>query len=112
MGLKQIVNRSSNTIIVTLFLRYGDDPQKDAGAKSFTIAPGKMESISHSRLDIKANGIAITASSQDVAQYCEHKILRTGSELDELLNSNEVIAVSIPDRIKFDCLELTALVVE
>jgi hypothetical protein len=95
LAVKTFVNDSPATLQITLFIRQGDNPVNQDGTSSFTLAPGQTQTITYGDTqNIFLNGILLfTIFAGDLYSKIQFVTLR-GSELDNLLNTNNVVTIT------------------
>ena len=94
-GTKTFVNTSPATLQVTLFIREGNDPLSQDGTVSFILDPGETEVVTFGNAQNSfLNGILLfTIFVRDLYSKIQF-VTEVGSELDNLLNTNDVITIT------------------
>ncbi|MGG1290583.1 hypothetical protein ABE218_04200 [Bacillus smithii] len=94
-GTKTFVNTSPATLQVTLFIREGNDPLSQDGTVSFVLDPGETEVVAFGNAQNSfLNGISLfTIFAGDLYSKIQF-VTVVGSELDNLLNTNDVITIT------------------
>jgi hypothetical protein len=92
MAEKTFVNTTGATLQITLFIRQGESPVNQDGTSSFTLNPGETETITYGDAqNIFLNGLVMfTILDGDLYSKIQFVTIRE-SELDDLLNTNDVI---------------------
>ena len=94
MATKTFMNNSSATLQITIFIREGTNPLNQDGTVSFTLDPGETETVIYGTVEnIFLNGILLFTIVEDLYSNIQFVTL-ANSELDELLNTNDVITIT------------------
>jgi hypothetical protein len=95
MATKTFVNNSPATLQITLFVREGDQPANQDGTVSFALNPGQTESITYGDdQNIFLNGVLFFTIFQGDLYSKMQFVTVSESELDNLLNTNNVITIT------------------
>jgi hypothetical protein len=93
-GVKTFINTTASTLQITLFTRQGDNPANADGTTSFTLTPGQTSTITYgSQQNPFLNGISLTTTSQGEVYTKTQLVTAKSSQLDNLLNTNNVITI-------------------
>jgi len=92
---KTFINNSPATLQITLFIRQGNNPVNQDGTSSFVLNPGQSQTITYGDAqNIFLNGILLfTIFEGDLYSKIQFVTI-SGSELDDLLNTNDTITIS------------------
>ncbi len=94
MAEKTFINNSLATLQITIFIREGINPVNQDGTVSFTLDPGETETITYGTAEnIFLNGILLFTIFEDLYSKIQFVTL-ANSELDDLLNTNDVITIT------------------
>ncbi|WAH37525.1 right-handed parallel beta-helix repeat-containing protein [Alicyclobacillus dauci] len=92
MAVKTFTNNSPASLQITLFVRQGDDPVNQDGTVSFTLNPGQSQTITYGDgQNSFLNGLVLFTIFQGDLYSKVQFVTVTSSELDNLLNTNDVI---------------------
>ena len=100
-GMKKLINRTGNELMVTLVVRAGDQPDQTAGSVNVEMAAGpdkesgkdgSVQNVSYGNdVDIYLNGIETTMIKNGSAIGERRLVIERGSKLDNALNTNDTI---------------------
>jgi hypothetical protein len=92
---KTFVNNTLATLQITLFVRQGENPVNQDGTVSFILNPGQTQIITYGdEQNHNLNGITLfTIFEGDLYSNIQFVTI-SGSELDNLLNTNDVITIT------------------
>jgi hypothetical protein len=95
MAEKAFVNTTGVTLQITLFIRKGENPVNQDGTSSNTLDPGETKTIFYGGAqNIFLNGLEMfTILNGDLYSKIQFVTIRE-SELDDLLNTNNVITIT------------------
>ncbi|WP_233414515.1 right-handed parallel beta-helix repeat-containing protein [Thermaerobacillus caldiproteolyticus] len=94
-GTKTFINTSLATLQITLFIREGNDPINQDGTVSFTLNPEETQTITYGNdQNSFLNGILLFTIFQGDLYSKMQFVTVSGSELDNLLNTNNVITIT------------------
>jgi hypothetical protein len=95
MAEKTFINNSPATLQITLFIRQGDNPVIQDGTSSFTLNPGQTLTITYGDAENNfLNGILLfTIFEGDLYSKIQF-VTVSGSELDDLLNTNDTVSIT------------------
>ncbi|MBT2730211.1 right-handed parallel beta-helix repeat-containing protein [Bacillus sp. ISL-75] len=95
MAEKTFINNSPATLQITLFIRQGANPVNQDGTSSFTLNPGQTLTITYGDApNIFLNGILMfTIFAGDLYSKIQF-VTVSGSELDDLLNTNDTVTIT------------------
>ncbi|WP_438346947.1 right-handed parallel beta-helix repeat-containing protein [Paenibacillus sp. FA6] len=94
-GIKTFINNDQGVLQITLFVRQGADPINQDGTATFTLNPGQTMSVQFgNESNPFLNGLTLfTIFAGDLYSKIQFVTVRE-SELDNLLNTNDVITIS------------------
>ena len=92
---KTFMNNSPTTLLITLFLREGDNPSTEEDALSFTLNPGETKGITYGDGEnLNLSGIQLSSNDEkDFFTITQHVTLRN-SELDHVLNTSTTLRIN------------------
>ncbi|KZZ84002.1 MULTISPECIES: hypothetical protein [Bacillaceae] len=94
-GVKTLINTTTATLQITLYARAGSNPVNQGPALNVTLLPNQTLTVQYgSDANPFLNGIAVfTIANNDLYSKVQF-VLARGSELDNVLNNNNVLVIS------------------
>ncbi|MTH53577.1 hypothetical protein GKZ89_09195 [Bacillus mangrovi] len=94
-GVKTLINTTSATLQITLFGRAGSNPVNQGAATNVTLLPNQTLTVQYGDdANPFLNGISVFAIADNDLYSKVQFVLATGSELDNVLNTNNVLVFS------------------
>jgi len=91
---KIFCNETKKDLIVTIYIRKGDDPRQSYGTVLVSLKPGESKGVDYgSQVNAFLNGVKISFSDDGMTRAHEQMVQYKHSIFDKLLNNNSTIVL-------------------